>query len=607
MIEMQSLFLAVVLCTVLTDLGAAYFEGWAHRSGMAQPTPPESLHLRLVQLAALVLAKGLRALFGLVVVLVAVKSADGPQEMVISWESWGTLFLYATCLLLSGRFAEVTPGRVQCVGVCWQMLAVSPAVFPWDSQGFGLVHDLHFLPVLVTGMMLDFKKSMALNCISLGIRAFVHMFGFVLQGQTVEAQPTSLLCLLVSDFFSFLWPASCACVIDILMKDGAGLFVGTASTILLEKVEEVNALELASRRILAALSDATVMLDSDLGITGSTAKICDLLASDGVMRNPVPAGGSFMAFLEKEEQEKLRCFIEESSADATKVSPADAANLTLGGGAEKVRIELFHAAVHTKTQKAKHLIAIRANTTIKWNDAEGRDLEEELPKVDPASSPWINNAKPHVRTTSRISQQLSNLSRTSVRELPELEKICLDLDITTCKLTVKSFQLVFTETGELPSFIDFLAPPLRKPLAAWLRAMSIEKLAGAPVTFDKPFDFKVPGTQCTQMMARRVRLLSIDEQQTGKGTEDSSQTTKTPDSPHDEMEDIQRLLEDPSLAEDPEALEEVLAIHEELLHRRLEEMKREMEDLEKEPAQAIRKIARLELASILQCSRSLIA
>jgi len=504
--------------------------------------------LSLLRTAAAPFSDGLLVIVVMVIGVLVWTSGGAAGEIAAAPVAWGLLALHLSCAWLSGH-VEKTCWRACSAGFFWHLLVITCMVLPCGSDG-----DVLGLPcvslVLVpcSAMLLDYKSTMLLSLLSTGTAACCHVarFGAWARPKGGPGGPSEpgfdrLVLALILDAMSFVAAFAAASALAFWQQR-------TASR------------ESAMLRVLTALSDAQVMLDSEFLILDSSAKFANMVRLDASDAKALQVL-SFLSFLRDEEERlKFKKFLEKSS-EQSQASPAAAIHLSMRDAAdEHVEVEVFHSPVG----KSIHFLVLRevsshlrVDTTC--NMTSGLDT---LPAV-----PDIQNTK------SGLSRAVtaSDVSCSSVRDMPEFEKLVLDVDVSTRRLAVKSATLNFSDEGDILSFVDYLEPRVRRPFTEWLRMQAAQAETQAPNSnvFGSPLDFRVSGAVSSRMRSMKVRCVG----RTGPGPEGQdeggSQATVGDELSEDsdsELSALQRLVDEGF--EDVEGIEELLAAQEDALARR---------------------------------------
>ncbi|CAE7412157.1 unnamed protein product [Symbiodinium sp. CCMP2456] len=521
--------------------------------------------LSLLRVAAGPFSDGL--LFMVVIVIGVLVWTSGGEAGKIAGAplAWGLLALHLSCAWLS-RHVEKTCWRACSVGLFWHLLVITcmvSMVLPCGSDGDVLGSTcLSLLLVPCSAMLLDYKSTVLLSLVSTGTAACCHVSTWARpSGPGGSGGPRS------SSFDSLVLA---------LILDAMTFFAAFAAASALHFWQRNAVRESAMLRVLAVLSDAQVMLDSKLLILDPSAKFCDIVRMDASDVKALQAL-SFLSFLhDEEEQLKFKTFLQKSCA-GSQVSPAAAIHLSMRDAANKrILVEVFHSPAG----KDNHLLVLREVSSHLRVDASGMPTGlDVLPAVPDIQS-----------TNSGFSRTVtaSDVSCSTVRDLPEFAKLVLDVDVSTRRLAVKTATLNFSDEGDLLSFVDYLEPRVRRPFTEWLRMQAAQQTIKEPHVpensnvFGRPLDFRVSGTS-SRMKSMQVRCVG----RTGPESQDESgsEAVQTRASTHDEtngesdseLDALQRLV-DTGLA-DFESLEELLATQEEALARRCHEVQARIESL----------------------------
>ena len=557
-------FLVAASCAVLLHLSMRL------KSNRAEAAEADlnasSACLSLLRIAAGPFFDGLLFIVVMVIGVLVWTSGGAAGKIAGAPVAWGLLALHLSCAWLSGH-VERTCWRACSVGLFWHLLVITcmvSMVLPCGSDGDVLGPTcLSLVIVPCSAMLLDYKSTVLLSLVSTGTAACCHV-------STWAAQPAGPGRLKSSSFDSLVLA---------LILDAATFFAAFAAASALHFWQHSTVRECAMLRVLTALSDAQVMLDSKLLMLDPSAKFCDILRMDASDVKALQVV-SFLSFLHDEEERlKFKTFLEKSCA-RSQVSPAAAMRLSMRDAADqRIEVDVFHSPAG----KDNHLLVLRevsSHLRVDTSDNMPTGLDA-LPAVPDIQS-----------TSSCLSRTVtgSDVSCSTVRDLPEFSKLVLDVDVSTSRLAVKTATLNFSDEGDVLSFVDYLEPRVRRPFTEWLRMQAAQQNIKEPhvseisTVFGRPLDFQVFGTS-SRMRSMQVRCVG----RTGPEGQDESgsNATQTPTSTlvgdettgesDSELDALQRLV-DEGLA-DLDGLEELLATQEEALARRCLQVQAKIQSL----------------------------
>ncbi|CAE7772317.1 unnamed protein product [Symbiodinium sp. CCMP2592] len=501
--------------------------------------------LSLLRTAAGLFSDGLLVIVVMVTGVLVWTSGGAAGEIAAAPVAWSLLALHLSCAWLSGH-VEKTCWRACSVGLFWHFLVITCMVLPCGRDGDVLgLPCLSLVLVPCSAMLLDYQSTMLLSLVSTGTAACCH----VSRAWGGLGEPSSsfdrLVLALILDAMTFFAAFAAASALAFWQQR-------TASR------------ESAMLRVLTALSDAQVTLDSEFFVLDSSAKFHNIVRMDASDAKAMQVL-SFLSFL-RDEEERLRFknFLEKSS-ELSQASPAAALHLSMRDAAnEHIEVEVFHSPVG----KNIHFLVLREVSHLRVaTSCKMTTGLDPLPAVPDIQS-----------TKSGLSRAVtaSDVSCSSVRDMPEFEKLVLDVDVSARRLAVRSATLNFSDEGDILSFVDYLEPRVRRPFTEWLRVQAAQAQAPqaeppAPNSnvFGSPLDFRVSGAVSSRMRSMKVRCVG----RTGPGPEGQdeggSQATVGDELSEDsdsELSALQRLVDEGF--EDFEGIEELLAAQEDALARR---------------------------------------